>query len=46
MNGMIKVRVYEQQWGGTVCDYVTYFESMLEIKKFRLETGFKVEVIK
>lgn len=43
---MIKVRVYEKEWGGTESDYVTYFESTLEIKKFKLETGNRVEVIK
>lgn len=43
---MIRARVYEIQYGGFVADYVRYFENSLEIKKFRIATGYKVEVIK
>lgn len=41
---MIRARVYEIQWGGSIMDYVTYFENMTEVKKFRLQTGFKVVI--
>lgn len=42
---MIRARVYEIQWGGSVMPYVRYFESETAIQDFRIETGFKVVVI-
>lgn len=43
---MIRTRVYEKQWGGSTMDYIQHFDNMTEIKKFRLQTGFKVVVEK
>lgn len=43
---MIRARVYEVQWGGSVMDYIQYFANTTEIKKFKLQTGFKVVVEK
>jgi hypothetical protein len=42
---MIRARVYEIQWGGSVMPYVRYFESEEAIQDIRNETGYKVEVL-
>lgn len=41
---MIKARVYEQQWGGFVSDYIQYFATMTEIKELKLRTGWRIYV--
>jgi len=42
---LYRTRVYEEQWGGTVMPYVTYFESEEQAKEFAEETGYRVELI-
>ena len=41
----IRARVYEQQWGGSIMDYVRYFENMVAVDEFRKETGYRVDVL-
>lgn len=42
---MIRARVYEVQWGGSVMPYVRYFSSEAAIETFQNETGYRVEVL-
>lgn len=41
---MIRVRVYEKQWGGVEMDYVKYFKNWGEALKYSKETGNRVEL--
>jgi hypothetical protein len=45
MNGLIRVRVYEIQWGGSVMPYVRYFENEEAIAEFKAQTGYRIEVL-
>lgn len=42
---MLRVRVYEIQWGDVEMDYVRYFENEEQLKEFQKETGWRVEVL-
>lgn len=43
--GMIRARVYEEQWGGSIMDYVRYFENDAAVEAFWKETGNRVEIV-
>ncbi|WP_269670995.1 hypothetical protein [Paenibacillus sp. 481] len=42
---MIRARVFELQWGGSIMPYVRYFENEAAIEAFTKETGFRIEVL-
>lgn len=42
---MIRVRVYEVLWGGSVMDHIQYFESVEAIHTFHEQTGHRVEAL-
>lgn len=42
---MLRAKVYEIQWGGSIMPYVRLFENEAAIQVFKDETGFKVEVV-
>lgn len=43
--GMIRARVYEVQWGGSIMDHVQYFADEAAVEACRQETGFRVEIL-
>ncbi len=42
---MLRVKIYEEQWGGFTSDYITYFKSVKEVEQFQKETGHKTEIL-
>ncbi|MBD0381306.1 hypothetical protein [Paenibacillus sedimenti] len=42
---LIRARVYEIQWGGSVMPYVRYFIDLAEIESFKKETGYREEIL-
>lgn len=45
MGNLIRARVYEVQYGGSVMPYVCYFKDESEINEFIEKTGFRVEIL-
>lgn len=41
----LKVQVFEKQWGGVTADYITYYKSEADVKKFETETGFETKIL-
>ncbi|MED4619165.1 hypothetical protein [Priestia megaterium] len=42
---LLRVKVYEKQWGDSVATYVRYFENYKQISDFSQHTGFKTEIV-